>query len=94
MQKYIINENDNEKSIIIYIPNILNKNSYNQIKYELENINDWKIGKHMMEKNKKKQKWYQINNYPFCKSWNKQYDRWKSNTYRKSLHFKIIYKVK
>ena len=86
MKKYIINENENEKSIIIYVPNILNKKNYNQIKNELENINDWKIGKtYDGKKIKRKQKWYQINNYPFCKSWNKQYDRWKSNIYTENL---------
>jgi alkylated DNA repair dioxygenase AlkB len=86
MQKYIINENENEKSIIIYIPNILNKNLYNKIKNELDNIDDWKIGKtYDGKKIKRKQKWYQENNYPFCKSWNKQYDRWKSNPYTENL---------
>ena len=86
MQKYIINENKNEKSIIIYIPNILKKKTYDEIKNELDNINDWKIGKtYDGKKIKRKQKWYQINNYPFCKSWNKQYDRWKSNPYTENL---------
>lgn len=86
MQQYIINENDKEKSIIIYIPNILNNKMYSNIKSELKNINDWKIGKtYEGKKINRKQKWYQIDNQPFCKNWSKQYDRWKSNIYSNNL---------
>jgi alkylated DNA repair dioxygenase AlkB len=86
MQQYVINENDKEKSIILYIPNILNKKMYANIKSELENITDWKVGKtYEGKKINRKQKWYQINNQPFCKNWSKQYDRWKSNKYTNNL---------
>ena len=78
----IINEKDGGVCQLTYIPNFIDEKYSDKIINELSKINDWKTGKTDDGRLiKRKQKWYQINQKPFCKDWKIQYDRWKSHYY-------------
>jgi alkylated DNA repair dioxygenase AlkB len=82
----IIEENDGTNSIFIYIENVLEKKNYNLLKNELKKMNDWEGGK--IDDNKRiqrLQKWYQVDNNPFCKKWKTKYKRWESHIYNNLL---------
>jgi alkylated DNA repair dioxygenase AlkB len=82
MINHIINEKDGGVCQLSYIPNFIDDKLSKKIMNEMNNINDWKIGKTNDGKIiKRKQKWFQIDNKPFCKVWREQYDRWKSHNY-------------
>ena len=86
MQKYIINEINNQKTLFYYIKNFLDDEIYKNLKLELDNYNDWKFGyNYDGTKINRKQKWYQNNNHAFCKDWKTQYERWQSNKYTNNL---------
>jgi len=86
MQKYVINEKDNNKTIFAYIPNFLNENKRENIVSELENYDDWKIGyNYQGNRITRKQKWYQTDNQSFCKDWKYKFDRWEPNPYTENL---------
>jgi len=86
MQKYVINEKNNDKTIFIYIPNFLNKNKRQNIFNELESYNDWRIGyNYQGNLITRKQKWYQTDNQSFCKDWKYKFDRWEPNPYTDNL---------
>jgi len=78
----IIPEINNQISSLTYIPNFLSKEHADQIREELDQTKDWKIG-YNYQKNKvqRKQKWYQTENQSFCKTWKVKYDRWESHPY-------------
>jgi len=83
----IVPELDNEYSVFMYIPNFLDTHYYNTLKKELDDTSDWKNGiSSHGNQIQRSQKWYQKDNYPFCKSWNKQYDRWQSHNYTDILN--------
>ena len=72
MEKYIIEEENNDISLLIYVPNFIKEDYSSKIINELENINDWKVGKSIDGSIiKRKQRWYQKDNQPFCKTWKK-----------------------
>ena len=86
MQKHVINEKNNDKTIFIYIPNFLNENKRQNIVSELENYDDWRIGyNYQGNRITRKQKWYQTDNHSFCKDWKYKFDRWESNPYTENL---------
>ena len=86
MQKHVINEKNNDKTIFIYIPNFLNENKRQNIVSELESYDDWRIGyNYQGNLITRKQKWYQTDNQPFCKNWKYKFDRWESNPYTDNL---------
>ena len=81
MKHYIYNEIDNSTSEIFYIPSAITQLEQQEVLNELNKINDWKQGEAFGKKIARKQKWYDINNLPFCAKWNNTYDRWKSHSY-------------
>ena len=86
MEKHVINERNNYKSIFIYIPNFLDEYKRQSIVSELESYNDWKIGyNYNGDVITRKQKWYQIDNQSFCKDWKYKFDRWEPNPYTQNL---------
>lgn len=86
MEKHVVNEKDNQKTVFIYIPNFLDDSHNKKIRKELDNYNDWKIGyNYQGNMITRKQKWYQTNNESFCKTWRKKYDRWQPNPYTENL---------
>ena len=96
MQKIVINEDNGDKSILIYIPNFYDKNKCSLIKDYLESIDDWKSAKKSNNKICRKQKWYHLSKKDFCSKWSKKYSRWESHNYCDfllKLQFEINKKV-
>lgn len=82
----IISEDDNEYSVFMYIPNFLDYTHYNLLKNELEDTCDWKIGiSSDGNQIQRSQKWFQMDNQPFCKNWKHQFERWQSHEYTNIL---------
>ena len=82
MKIYNIDEKYTPNSIFIIEDNFLNLNELATIKYNLKNINDWKItNKYNSDKIQRLQKWYQIDNLSFGKNWKIMNNQWKSNKY-------------
>ena len=82
MKIYNIKETKTLNSIFIIKENFLNLNELTTIKYNLKNINDWKItNKYNSDKIQRLQKWYQIDNLSFGKDWKILNEQWKSNKY-------------
>jgi len=86
MKNIIIPEVNNQLSGFTYIPNFLSTQYADIIRYELDKIEDWKIG-YNYQKNaiQRKQKWYQTSNQSFCKKWKVKHDRWESHVYTDTL---------
>ena len=86
MQKYILNESNGMDTIIIYIPNILDNEFYNELKNEVVNYNDWYCGYNYNNNAiTRRQKWYQKDGLSFCREWKVKYDRWNSFKYTNNL---------
>ena len=86
MEKHVIKENDNTNTLLIYIPNFLDKENYDKIKYEVEDYDDWYCGYNYNNNCvTRKQKWFQTDKLSFCREWRVKYDRWKSFDYTKNL---------
>ena len=86
MDKHVIKEIDGTDTLLVYIPNILEKSFYNKIKYEVDNYTDWYSGYNYNNNAlTRKQKWYQTNGLSFCKDWKVTYDRWTSFDYSNNL---------
>ena len=86
MEHYIINEDNGDKSVFIFIPNFLNDENLSKIKNEIDSIDDWRITtKYDGTTIQRKQKWHQIDNKDFGKNWKHDYDQWKSNSYSQYL---------
>jgi alkylated DNA repair dioxygenase AlkB len=82
MKIYDIKEANTTNSIFIIKENFLDPNDLATIKYNLKNINDWKItNKYNSEQIQRLQKWYQIDNLSFGKNWKVLNEQWKSNKY-------------
>ena len=88
MEQYIIKEEECSDTVLIFIPNFLNKIMKNKLEEELKEINDWKVTKKFnKDVIQRKQKWYQVDNKPFGKNWKCQYEQWKSHNYTENLLF-------
>ena len=86
MEKYIVCEDNGDKSIFIFIPNFLDSENLRKIKKEISDIDDWKITtKYDGKTLQRKQKWYQTENKSFGKNWIHEYSQWKSNNYSEYL---------
>jgi len=78
----IIKEDNNDISVLTYIPNFFTSDEVTSIKTELDNIDEWKESlTYDGTKIQRKQKWYQKDNQPFCNKWQVQHDKWQSHNY-------------
>lgn len=78
----IIKEVNDKNTFFKYIPDFLDQETLDNLVNYLSNIDDWKSGKSTVGNSiKRKQKWFQMDNYYFCKKWKDRLDRWKSHKY-------------
>ncbi len=82
MEHYIIDEDNGDKSIFFLVHNFLDETELNNMRRELDGINDWKITTRYDNVSiQRKQRWYNLNNQSFGKDWKYQHDRWISHSY-------------
>ena len=86
MEKYIIEEENSNNTVFIFVPNFLKEKELDDIKKNLESIDDWKYTtKFDGNRIQRKQKWYQTENKSFGKKWKLDYEQWKSHIYSEYL---------
>lgn len=84
MDIYKITEDNNDKTTIAYLPNILPEDLLKELNNEIKKLEFVKGTIH--EKNiDREQIWYQNDGYYFCKKWLKRYPRWESHKYNKVI---------
>lgn len=85
MWAYSSKDSDDEYSLMIYIPNILDKQELDMCSYWLEQKNRKGLFKTANEVTynifNRKQLWFQEDGEYFCKKWKNRYERWESNSY-------------
>jgi alkylated DNA repair dioxygenase AlkB len=81
IEKYVINEKNNEKSIIIKIDNFLNIKEQNFYLQKLKMIKNWHGGSAFNRKIARLQRWYHTYNKSLSNKWKYNYERWKCNSY-------------
>ena len=81
-----VSELGGEKSVFIYVPDVLDTSMQGLFLKLLDSQNDFKNNKNYNEdKIIRKQKWYQKNGKYFCEKWKYKYDRWESHDYYEQL---------
>lgn len=82
MDLEIINEQDGTHSIFMYIPKyIKDPNNYYLQMLNAFNNNDWKLGEYKHHELNRIQRFYSIDNKPFCEHWKNQPERWQPHIY-------------
>lgn len=77
MRLEIINEENGKQSIFIHLPGFVQKNYLKQ----LNEIINWKHGEYPNQLVDRVQQFFHVDGEPFCKSWKKITERWKSMPY-------------
>ena len=81
-----VSEVDGDKSVFIYIRDVLDNNKQDLLINLLNNQVDFKNNRNFNEdKIIRKQKWYQKDGKYFCSKWKYKYERWESHDYSESL---------
>jgi alkylated DNA repair dioxygenase AlkB len=77
MDLSIINEENGKHSLFIHLPGFVKQNYLKQ----LNEITNWKYGEYQNQEVDRVQQFFHIHGEPFCKSWKKITERWKSLEY-------------
>ncbi|VVU94775.1 2OG-Fe(II) oxygenase superfamily [seawater metagenome] len=86
MNNLVIQEGNNEISMLTYIPNYLSSEKAKKIKDMLAKTENWQGGtRNEGQEIDRKQIWCQMENKTFCKEWKKKHPRWESHEYNSSL---------
>ena len=98
MSIYTIKEKIGPNSTFIHINNVLSNQELGNLKHYLDNTNDWKISYKYDNVNiQRKQKWFSVDNAPFCSQWKSNHPKWQPHSYCDYLTYlqnRIIKKVK
>lgn len=80
MEKYILQESD-KTSMILFYPDFIDQKQQKELRYHLQEINDWKGGEYANYKIPRLQKWFHAVNKQFNDKWGKSYSRWVPHQY-------------